>query len=677
MHLLSESEIARLRRRADPAFAAAWDAVARRADRALRERIAIPAEGGGWTHHYFCPDHAVRLAYDPALPEEGRCPIDGQVFTGEPYAGAWRSVSQRLVVDGLHAAAIAWLAGGGAEYAGHARAVLSGYADRYPGYVPHGDHAGKGRCMGQSLDEAVWSIPLAWAYDAVRETFDPAARARIERDLLRPAAEHLLGQLWRRIHNIECWHLAGLATLGAVLDDERFIAPALDETWGLGAQLREGVDADGWWWEGSPTYHFYTLEAILPLAAALRRRHPGHVAAERLRAMLTAPLAIMRDDLSLPATNDGWFAAAESGFVAGHAPRYELARGLWGGAAYDAPLARLYARGGARDSVEALLFGPDTLPAPAPEPPTSVVHEAAGYAVLRGGAGADERWLLLKFGPHGGGHGHPDKLALDLHAFGHALSADLGTPGYGIPLNSSWYRQTLAHNTVLLGGQPQPPAAGELIRFVAPGEGPFAVADARVTWPGDAPAPYAGAVLRRCILWKPSARPYFLDLVLVSVPAAPCAIDLAWHHRGALDLPGLGPGDLPDAGEAYAHLRDVALLRAREWHATWRTGAAGTALWALDPPGATLFAANAPDNPAAATRSLLLRRVAATSALFGAVCEPFAGTPAIRRVSWRGADPFGEEGLTVGVEGDDFRDTWYIGGRGRPGDATVHAYVLD
>ncbi|MFN8511087.1 MAG: hypothetical protein U0841_00525 [Chloroflexia bacterium] len=51
--------------------------------------------------------------------------------------------------------------------------------------------------MGQSLDEAVWSIPLAWAYDAVRETFDPATQARIERDLLRPAAEHLLTQLWR------------------------------------------------------------------------------------------------------------------------------------------------------------------------------------------------------------------------------------------------------------------------------------------------------------------------------------------------------------------------------------------------------------------------------------------------------------------------------------------------
>lgn len=686
MHLLSEDEIARLRqRRADPAFAAAWGAIVALADRALREPVAIPTEGAGWGHDFFCPEHAMRLEYDPERIEEGRCPVDGRVFTGEPYAGAWRSASQRLVITGLHAAALAWLAGGEERYAAHARATLSAYADRYPNYTSHGEHAGQGRCMGQSLDEAVWSILLAWAYDAVRETFDPATQVRIERDLLRPAAEHLLTQLWRRIHNIECWHLAGLATLGAVLGDERYFAPAFDEAWGLAAQLREGVDADGWWWEGSPTYHFYTLEAVLPLATALRRRHPGALPGELLRKMLNAPLAIMRADLSLPATNDGWYAAAQPGFVAGHAARYELARGLLGDTAYDAMLARLYAHGGVRDSVEALLFGPDTLPSPDLTASASIAHAAAGYAVLRGGPATEERWLLLKFGPHGGGHGHPDKLALDLHAFGRAFSADLGTPGYGIPLNRSWYRHTLSHNAILLGGTAQPPATGELVRFVAPGAGPFAVADARVSWPTDAPAPYAGVSARRVILWKPGAQPYFLDLVLVQRPDdAPGEIDLAWHHRGTLDLPGLEPGALTGADEAYAHLRDVAMLRAREWHATWRIGAVGTALWALDPPGTTLFASTAPDNPASESRSLLLRRGAATNAMFGAVFEPFSGDPTIQRVIWEGDDPASEAGFTVRVEGDDFRDIWRITARSKQGSATMptegatlHTYLLD
>ena len=686
MQLLNEGEIARLRQRqTDPAFAAAWGSVAERADRALQQRIDIPMAGGGWTHDFFCPDHAVRLEYDPARPEVGRCPIDGQVFAGEPYAGAWRTMTQSRVVAGLHAAALAWLVGGDERLAAHARAVLSGYAERYGDYPVHGEHAGQGRCMGQSLDEAVWSIPLAWAYDAVRETFDAPTRARIERDLLRPAAEHLLTQLWHRVHNIECWHLAGLATLGTVLDDERFVAPALDADWGLAAQLHEGVAADGWWWEGSPTYHFYTLEAVLSLATAIRRRHPGELAGGRLRAMLAAPLEIVRADLSLPATNDGWFVATERGFVARHAPRYELARGLWGDAAYDAPLARLYAGGESRDSVEALLFGPDTLPPPDRAMPVSTVQGPSGHAVLRGGAGGEERWLLLKYGPHGGGHGHPDKLALDLHAFGRPLAPDLGTPGYGIPLNRSWYRHTLAHNTVLLDGAPQPPATGELVRFVPPGEGAFAVADARVSWPTDAPAPYAGVAARRCILWRASARPYFLDLVLVRQPGdAPCQIDLAWHHRGALDLPGLEPSALPAAGETYALLRDIEQLHVREWHATWRLGEVGTALWGRDPRGATLFAAGAPDNPAAETLSLLLRRVTATEVTFAAVCEPFAGAPSIRSVTWQGDAPDAGVGLTINVEGDDFRDIWRITGRERSGgptdfppDAIVYEYTLD
>src|SRR5262245_58236051 len=101
MHLLGEDEIARLRRRWDePAFAATRNGIVERADRALREPIVIPVEGGGWWHHFFCPDHAAQLEYDLVRVEEGRCPVDGRVFTGEPYAGAWRTTTQRLVVDG-------------------------------------------------------------------------------------------------------------------------------------------------------------------------------------------------------------------------------------------------------------------------------------------------------------------------------------------------------------------------------------------------------------------------------------------------------------------------------------------------------------------------------------------------------------------------------------------------
>ena len=680
MRLLTDDEVARLRRRrTEPAFAAAWAALEATAGGALAETLEVPAEGAGWYHDYFCLDHATELEYDPATPHAHRCPVDGRIFSGEPYDGAWRTLTNRRLVDGLHAAALTWLVGGEERYAAHAAALLDDYAARYPCYEPHGEHAGQGRCMGQSLDEATWSIPLAWAYDAVRDTLEPARRARIEDQLLRPAAEHLLTQLWRRIHNIECWHLAALATLGVVLDDDRFLELAFDPDYGYVAQLREGVLEDGWWWEGSPTYHFYTLSAVLALVAALRHREPELVAQPRLKAMFDAPLGMARADLSLPATNDGWFDAAEPGFLGRHAASYELACALWQDPAHAALLARVYAGDTPRDTVEALLYGPDALPAPQPPRIGSRLYPAIGYAVLRhaadgangdSGTGERERWLLLKYGPHGGGHGHPDKLALDLHAFGRRLSPDLGTPGYGIPLNRSWYRQTLSHNTVLIAGEPQPPATGTLVRFATADERGYAVADARVEWPADALQPYAGVAARRCILWRPGEPTYFIDLVQVRCPV-PRRIDLAWHHVGTLDLPGLSPtprAELarPDDQDPYGHLSEPREFAAREWTGTWQLGDAGTRCWALDPPGATVVATRAPYNPAAETMSLLLRRVEATEATYLAVFEPFLGQGAIRAVRWLGRSLADEGRLALVVEGDGWHDAWTIYAPGAP-----------
>jgi hypothetical protein len=659
MPLFNEALIARLReRRHDPAFADAWTAITDRAERALTELLAIPTEGGGWGHDYFCPDHAALLEYDTAQPFAHRCPIDGRIFSGEPFDGAWRSYTQSRIVDGLHALALIWLADGEQRHAERAGALLLQYAANYPHYPVHGEHAGQGRCLGQSLDEAVWSIPLAQAYDAIRDTLAPADRALIERDLLRPLGEHLHGQLWRRIHNIECWHLAGLATVGAVLNEPSYLAPALDEAHGLAAQIAGGVLDDGWWWEGSPTYHFYTLRAVMALATALAEHHPAALDNPRLRAMLSAPLTLVRDDLSLAATNDGWLREAEPGAMLAHAPIYEAAWGLWGNPAHAAFLARLYAVGAPRSSFEALLFGPTTLPVAAKDSLASTVHDANGYAVLRGGD--PERWLLLKYGPHGGGHGHPDKLALDLHGVGRRLAADLGTPGYGIPLNKTWYRHTLSHNTVLVDETIQPPATGRLVRFTAPEDGAFGVAEAAVTWPADAPTPYAGVAMSRCILWK-GAAPYFIDIVRVAIPTgAPHQIDLAWHHAGALDNPALIPATLHSEDSTYALLDVEGQFQGREWQATWREGEVGTACWARDPDGATAFATRAPSNPAAEKVSLLLRRVTASAATFVAIFEPFVGQPTIRRVTWNEPEPAGGNVLGITVEGDVWHDAWQI-----------------
>lgn len=160
------------------------------------------------------------------------------------------------------------------------------------------------------------------------------------------------------------------------------------------------------------------------------------------------------------------------------------------------------------------------------------------------GGDADRRtFLLLKYGAHGGGHGHPDKLGIILFSHGERLAPDLGTPGYGIALNDAWYRHTLSHNTVLIEGQAQPPATGRLRGFSplrrhsgrrAPGGAPglaCGMIDAEVEWPATLEAGvYAGAQLRRRIFFRPG---YFVDVCTVSC-SQPRRLEWAYHNRGTL-----------------------------------------------------------------------------------------------------------------------------------------------
>ncbi|MEU4202585.1 heparinase II/III family protein [Streptomyces sp. NPDC026294] len=669
MLLLSHDGLSRLRRRGkDPAFEAAWQRLRARADSALALGLTPPVLGAGWYHAFFCPSHGTELVFDPASPHSHRCPADGETYRGEPFDSAWRHHAHTALAAGARDAALAWLMTEEETYASHVATTLGAYADLYARYPPHGEIAGQGRAMGQSLDEATWAVAVARAYDCVRGGLTATARAHIEQDLLRPAGEHLLGELAPRVHNVECWHLAALATLGVVTGDDRFVSPVIDGAFGLDRQLRDGVLADGWWYEGSAGYHFYTLEAVSALLSALRHREPAILGRPQLRDMFAAPLRLARADLTLPALNDGWTDVTRPPGVGRYAALYELAWGLWHDPAHAGVLAQVHAGGGLpRDSVEALLYGPEAAGLSAA--PTAVLPSvrqtglcpASGYAVLQERtpcppAPGTERWLLLKYGPHGGFHGHPDKLSLDLHAFGHRLSPDLGTPGYGVPATRTWYQQTLAHNTVVLGEQSQPPGTGHLLAFRPVGEdgaegtGQVGVADAVVGWP-DAPeqGPYAGVRLRRCLLWRPGPDPYVLDVVLVDSPG-PQRIDLAWHHLGTLVAPPAaepGPVDIQPANATYALLEQVHRLPVQGtddaggrsprtvWTAEWRLDDVpdiGTRIWGIDERAATVWSARAPADPPADRMAFLLRRVEGAQACFVSVLEPFRGAARVRRV---------------------------------------------
>ena len=89
----------------------------------------------------------------------------------------------------------------------------------------------------------------------------------------------------------------------------------------------------------------------------------------------------------------------------------------------------------------------------------------------------------MDFGPHGGWHGHYDKLGYVSYALGKALAIDPGTHSYGSPLHDGWDRTTVAHNSVVVDESSQAESTGNLHQYVALPAMSLAIADAGPVYP--------------------------------------------------------------------------------------------------------------------------------------------------------------------------------------------------
>ncbi len=505
---------------------------------------ALPPEGGQWGGYYVCPVHGVALRYEP--PMTHRCPVDGATYSGWPYDQVIYARQHRDLAKAARDLALAWQLTGDPTYAQQAVDILTAYADRYESYAIHDKDGGASesgaRVLSQTLDEAVWLIPLAWAYDLVLDSglVDETLREHIEQGLLRPAAA-VIARHDAGTSNWQAWHNAALAAAGRAMEDPRLVARAIYGTHGFFFHMDESVSADGFWYEGSWGYHFYTLSALTYLAELGKRAGVDLFGDERLKSMYVAPLLFAPPDLVLPAFNDSHsFDLRGAG-----RDRMEVGYAEYGDEAF------LLALVGTSRPEAALFWGAEDLPGEAPPPVReSLVFPESGYAVLRGGTASDPWWAALDFGPHGGWHGHYDKLNLVLFARGRMLGLDPGSHSYSLPLHDSWDRSTVAHNTVVVDESVQNAATGGLERFLAlPG----------LVWVrangGEAAAP-AAALARDVVM----PEGYLVDRFTVdATDGAEHQADWFWHAEGALTTEDLEPepySGLPqEAG--YQHLEDV------------------------------------------------------------------------------------------------------------------------
>jgi hypothetical protein len=394
----------------------------------------------GWRHNYHCPSCAADLDFYRDRPGWYKCPACGVMAERtENLDEAWVYLYRFNLSEALIDAAVAYRITGEGSFADFVKNTILWYADRYSQFSEHGRWAGRGKVQGQSLDEAVWGVNLLWALKTC--SFDPLSEEgrRMYRDLFLPMARLVMAQSWG-IHNIPFWHASLAAGVALVFDDMKLYQQSMGGDLGARRQALEGFTADGIWYENSPSYHYYSLEAATYLAALIRESGLEDKEVEFINRIRDGYLAFPRlgfRDGSLPCFNDS------RKFVKGLTDRpgvYIAAR------IFPESAGELFTVMGGTQNVRAKwLYGDPGEPRKSSDKTEHLPSNC--IAVLR----TADIEVFTKYGNIAASHSHPDALEICIPPF----AMDPGTTGYASPICRDWYRSTASHCTFTVDGKNQ------------------------------------------------------------------------------------------------------------------------------------------------------------------------------------------------------------------------------
>ncbi|MCW8132735.1 MAG: heparinase II/III family protein, partial [Planctomycetota bacterium] len=368
-------------------------------------------------------------------------------------------------------------------YAKKAREILIGYAERYEQYPEHQgvNRSDTSKVMAQRLSEAMWLVPLLIGYDYIHPSLSAEDRAKIETGLIRPCLKMIhrkdpksIAAEWdksragwraggppkpKTTHVVGNWtNFYNLATImaGATLGDADLVDLAVYQT---KENLLAGIGEDGMWGEGTIGYQMFALQALTAVMEVAARQGVdlwGFDGA-RIKMPFDANFRFAYPDGSAPGINDSGRVTFSdwSGMVYDYAYlRY-----------VDPRYARLVNACPRQFVISTGVYYPtrvyDKLEEPAEIAYPSTVFKDLGYAILRSGG----TYALMDYGPHGGPHGHPDKLNLILFAAGDELGGEPKMHRYEDPLHGAWTKATVAHNTMAVDERSQSACAGKLLVY--------------------------------------------------------------------------------------------------------------------------------------------------------------------------------------------------------------------
>jgi hypothetical protein len=270
--------------------------------------------------------------------------------------------------------------------------------------------------------------------------------------------------------------------------------------------------------------------------------------------------------------------------------------------------------------LEALLWGVEELPKGAAPKLASGLLPSAGVATLRNPT--NDHTIAIKFGPHGGGHGHFDKLTFISYAGGAHLAVDPGTQAYGAKSHTTWDKMTVAHNTLVVDETTQSPATGKLLDWqVLPGATEIRVSAGSV---------YPTVDLERTLVQTDS---YALDLLAAhSSDGKPHLLDWVYHNFGAVSsaLPWTSFSGFTQAN-GYQHLTgNKSSQSSSDWNAIFGQSDEKLKMIMLGAPETTIVTGNGlgPDLRVPVPYVIARRRTSETT--FAVVYEPYEKSSRLR-----------------------------------------------
>ncbi|GEM02363.1 Heparinase II/III-like protein [Halolactibacillus halophilus] len=429
-----------------------------------------PEKTSAWGHHYFCKKDGNVLTYNPNNEDVHQCSLCGEEYTSPLLTRVWRTIYRNEAAVNVLKSAVLYKVTQEKKYLDVVLSISNFYFDTYTDFKLHNKEDnfyediedfgwGSARIMPQCLNESIFFIRIFTALELVKTELPKDMLEKIENKFSHDFFMLAKPQV-NKVHNISCWLNSAIGVIGLFANNEEMIRFTFEGEYNINRQLREGVTADGFWYEGSIHYNFFTLEGVSYLALFSQRYEHSFEEEAVIKKMLISAYNYAFSNHELPNPNDGWpninlktysYIYAIGAKLFGVSDQvYSIFKDIISSPFErgEIPLSKPYYYNN-DISLEQLLLMPEVVKEKSiVKNIQSVDMEKSNYALLKN----NNIDVFMKYGHNGPSHAHPDKMTIEVLMNNITLSRDLSNSGYGSMVCNEWHRKTVSHNTVVIDG---------------------------------------------------------------------------------------------------------------------------------------------------------------------------------------------------------------------------------